>query len=178
MTLEELKKQWTDNFNNSKITIIDFSLNENYETTICFEHGNYTGGDFGYTPCLKSEKINLKKGDKFKTASIFIANDTSPQGVYRGVDIKSSHVTMKYKDKTFQIPMSIINIIDAKSISKSEAKSFVEDIIPNEAKIKNEESISKDSQTKNDSFLDKHKNHLLIAVALVAGYFAYKKFKK
>ena len=27
------------------------------------------------------------------------------------------------------------------------------------------------------NFLQKHKNHLLIALALVAGYFAYKKFK-
>ena len=30
----------------------------------------------------------------------------------------------------------------------------------------------------NETFLQKHKNHLIIAVVLVAGYFAYKKFKK
>ena len=30
----------------------------------------------------------------------------------------------------------------------------------------------------NETFLQKHKNHLLIAGALVLGYFAYKKFKK
>jgi hypothetical protein len=32
--------------------------------------------------------------------------------------------------------------------------------------------------TDNEPFLQKHKNHLIIAVVLVAGYFAYKKFKK
>ena len=30
----------------------------------------------------------------------------------------------------------------------------------------------------NQTFLQKHKNHLIIALVLVAGYFAYKKFKK
>lgn len=34
------------------------------------------------------------------------------------------------------------------------------------------------SATKEESFLQKHKNHLIIAGVLVAGYFAYKKFKK
>ena len=32
--------------------------------------------------------------------------------------------------------------------------------------------------TDNETFLQKHKNNLIIAVVLVAGYFAYKKFKK
>jgi hypothetical protein len=41
----------------------------------------------------------------------------------------------------------------------------------------------KNSNVKNtivapETFLQKHKNHLLIAGALVLGYFAYKKFKK
>jgi hypothetical protein len=33
------------------------------------------------------------------------------------------------------------------------------------------------NQVAPQSFIEKHKNHLLIAVALVLGYFAYKKFK-
>jgi hypothetical protein len=32
--------------------------------------------------------------------------------------------------------------------------------------------------TDNETFLQKHKNHLIIALVLIAGYFAYKKFKK
>jgi hypothetical protein len=34
------------------------------------------------------------------------------------------------------------------------------------------------NETPSEPFLQKHKNQLLIALALVAGYFAYKKFKK
>jgi len=32
--------------------------------------------------------------------------------------------------------------------------------------------------TSEKPFLEKHKNHLLLLLAVVAGYFAYKKFKK
>ena len=48
----------------------------------------------------------------------------------------------------------------------------LEEIDENGNLIKNQKDV-----LLGEPFLQKHKNHLLIAVALVAGYFAYKKFK-
>ena len=47
-----------------------------------------------------------------------------------------------------------------------------------QALLKTQQDYIESQRNVNESFLEKHKNHLLIAVALVAGYFAYKKFKK
>lgn len=179
MTLGELKNKWIDNFNNSNGTIIDFSLNQDHEANICFELGQYSGGDFGGTTCLKSEKINLKKGNKFQSAVIFIANDVSSDGLNRGVSINDSYVTMRYKDKQFGIPMSKIDIIDAKSVPQSELKSFSGDIVPNQSEnsVVNQTSNINNSNVQ-QSFLEKHKTHLLIAGAVVLGVLVFKKFKK
>ena len=48
------------------------------------------------------------------------------------------------------------------------------------AKKQLEDAIAKEKEkiVNKQSFLQKHKNHLIIGIVLVAGYFAYKKFKK
>jgi hypothetical protein len=173
MSLEDLSKQFKENLKNSKGTIVTFSLKENYDTTVCFEFGVRTGGKYGSIPCLKSEKVNLKKGNEFKTTSFFIANDTSPDGVYRGVSVKESYLNMRYKDKDVQIPMSVINIIKADSISQSDAKSFVGNVITNYS-----ENTSQSTGVPPQTFLQKNKTNLLIIGVLVLGYLAYKKFNK
>lgn len=64
------------------------------------------------------------------------------------------------------VPISSVEIFDA----ETDAKKQLEDAI---AKEKEKSNIVNEQ-----SFLQKHKNHLIIAVVLVAGYFAYKKFNK
>ena len=96
------------------------------------------------------ETINYKKGDILGGLSLSLSSDKKQVISYMG-------------DYTFQIPVEYLTIMnDDGTISVTNSNSD------------SNQNSKLDSQT----FLQKHKNHLLIAGALVLGYLAYKKFNK
>ena len=80
-------------------------------------------------------------------------------GGIRGGSLDSKNFYIDYGDYTKAIPLEYVKVLNDDGTPYAIQKLV-------------------NSQEKQQPFLDKHKNHLLIAVALVAGYFAYKKFKK
>ena len=83
-------------------------------------------------------------------------------------------------DLGFQIPKSILQKVDDSSTTTK----YKESDFPNPITLDSNNKIIKNSNSSNgtdlsgETFIQKHKNHLLIAGALVLGYFAYKKFNK
>ena len=80
---------------------------------------------------------------------------------------------------------SIANGIVAPCFGKSGNQKPMTEVEKQQKLLKTQQELLKAQQdyiesqrNVNDSFLEKHKNHLLIVGAIVLGYFAYKKFKK
>ena len=96
------------------------------------------------------ETINYKKGDILGGLSLSLSSD-------------KKQVISNMGNYTVQIPVEYLTIMnDDGTISVTNSNSD------------SNQNSKLDSQT----FLQKHKNHLLIAGALVLGYLAYKKFNK
>jgi hypothetical protein len=161
--LEQLRKQFRDNNANYKRTLITVVFSQDYVVDNCLEFGNFN--NIGHRPCLRSEKINFKKGEQFKSVNF----DISSMGIQDDVNLIYSSVGMNYNGKNLRIPFSQVNIIDVKSVSQSEAKDFTQNLSVVEA--------PKNVVTE-QTFLQKNKTNLLIVGALVLGYLAYKKFNK
>jgi hypothetical protein len=172
MTLEELRKISQENNGNFKATLITVIFNQDYVKDNCLEFGNYN--NIGHRPCLKFEKINFKKGQEFKTVNF----DIQEWGVQRDIKIDYSSININYNGKNINIPISKVNIINAKSISQSEANDLsvynVTTPVPTQSDKTNPDNTNVAPQT----FLEKNKTNLLILGALVLGYLAYKKFNK
>ena len=60
MTLQELREQINNKMIDLKTTPITVVFNQDYQLDNCLEYGSYN--NIGYRPCLRSEKINFKKG--------------------------------------------------------------------------------------------------------------------
>lgn len=203
MSENEFRKEFEDSIkaNSPFNKIMIGKFKEDYETSNCLQYGNYTGGDFGYTPCLKSEYIYFKKGDVIKAHSYSFRN-----GADNTIDIRFDNKAQ------IQVPMSKIDIIGSENVSKDEWFK-----INNNVKKRDKPSIINQQQTPrrgqgvtmkltcNDgtggygdySKVDEPcKNNggvkslepytpkqpiyyiTITAIVLVIGYFAYKKFKK
>jgi hypothetical protein len=94
--------------------------------------------------------INYKKGDILGGLSLSLSSDKKQVISYMG-------------NYTVHIPVEYLTIMnDDGTISVTNSSSDSNQII----------------KLAPETFLQKHKNHLLIAGALVLGYFAYKKFNK
>ena len=172
MTLEELRKQSQENNANFKSTLITVIFNQDYVKDNCLEFGNFN--NIGHRPCLKFEKINFKKGQEFKTVNF----DIQEWGVQRDINIDYSSINIKYNGKNISIPMSKVNIINAKSISQSEANdlSVYNDTTP--VTPESDKTNTNNADVAPQTFLEKNKTNLLILGVLVLGYLAYKKFNK
>lgn len=122
---------------------------------------------------IESKSFTFSKGDIINSES----STFNPSS-----NVMDWDIFLKINDNLgFSIPQkNILQKVDDSSIETQYKKSDFPNPISldkDDKIIKNEESVSKYSQNKNESFFQKHKNHLLIAVVLVAGYLAYKKFK-
>jgi len=203
MTENEFRKDFEDLIkSNSEVRkVMIGKFKEDYETSNCLQYGNYTGGDFGYRPCLKKEFLYFKKGDIIKTVGYTFRN-----GDANTIDIKFDI------NSAIEVPMSKIDIIGSENVSKDEA-SKIKNIVKKGDKtlLNNQQQTPRRGQgvtmklTCNDgtggygdySKVDEPcKNNggvkslepytqkepiyyiLVTAGVLVAGYFAYKKFKK
>ena len=80
----------------------------------------------------------------------------------------------------FQIPKGTLQKVD----DSSTVTKYKESDFPNPINLDSNDKIIKNSNSSNgtdvsgETFIQKHKNHLLIVGALVLGYLAYKKFNK
>lgn len=140
---------------------------EDYESTKCLEFGDVSGGDGEAPACLKTEHIFFKKGDSIKATQFSFQVDDSSGEI-------TGDVSVPYQNGYVVVPISKINILDSKDTTV-EKRNEIKNDLKTGVKIGSSAIVMTNS---GQSFLQKHKNHLLIAVALVAGYFAYKKFKK
>jgi hypothetical protein len=193
MTENEFRKEFEDSIkaNSPFNKIMIGKFKEDYETSNCLQYGNYTGGDFGYTPCLKSEYIYFKKGDVIKAHSYSFRNGTD-----NTIDIRFDNKAQ------IQVPMSKIDIIGSENVSKDEwfkinnnvKKRDKPSVKPTTEDKQQNLSIENNTLTTEDKFYEmlgikktpsgsigiqsRPLGRLLVTVVLVAGYFAYKKFKK
>ncbi len=167
MTENEFRKEFEDliktNSEVRKVMIGKFK--EDYETSNCLQYGNYTGGDFGYRPCLKSEYLYFKKGDIIKTVGYTFRN-----GDANTIDIKFDN------NSSIQVPMSKIDIIGSENVSKDEASKIKNIVKKSDKTILSNQSTPYTTQGSNAK--EPLYYILVTAGVLVAGYFAYKKFKK
>jgi hypothetical protein len=169
MELAQFKKE-TEVYktkNPSATLILLGEIKENFELVKCLEY-DATNADADNPPiCLKEEKISFKKGEPIEGIQWFFNTDDGS-----GNPLTDGEVTVPYKNGNTVIPFSKINIKGYKPVSVEEKNNTKNDLTTTYAKSFSDEKIV------SKSFLQKNKNYLLIALALVAGYFAYKKFKK
>jgi hypothetical protein len=140
---------------------------EDFEVNNCLERGNYTGGEFGYTPCLKNEKFLLKKGTTFQSKGYAIQPD-------------DSNVDIAYQNGQFNVPLSKVEILGYKDINTDEFMNFKNNLDLSGSKISLDTTTIQNPQSQNQqvSFLESHPK-LLMAVFIGIGlYIGYKKFIK
>jgi hypothetical protein len=128
------------------------------------------------TPVTLDKNIKKKNIIKatFKSDYTYKTGSTNPQGLIGGAP---SIINYKKGD----ILGGFLSLSDDKKMIKSWQGNFIVHIPVEYLTILNDDGTPfNTSITDNTSqtFLQKHKNHLLIAGALVLGYFAYKKFNK
>ena len=93
-----------------------------------------------------------------------------------------------YQNQTTELPNSAPSVTSTPVLCKdgttqnqksSPNAEYMDACVNNGGRAKNQPTpTTTQGSNNNETFLQKHKNHLIIAVVLVAGYFAYKKFKK
>ena len=104
-------------------------------------------------PSKSGKTVDLKKGDIIQGISITTSGDMSNDSGSQGLNFKD-------KDgNEFGVAIGFRGFVPFYEEYKGEAGLPSADVAP-------------------QTFLEKHKNHLLIVGALVIGYFAYKKFNK
>lgn len=140
---------------------------EDFEVNNCLELGIYTGGDFGYTPCLKNEKFVLKKGTQFQSKGYAIQPD-------------DSNVDIAYQNGQFNVPLSKVEIIGYKDITADEFMNFKNNLDLSGSKTSSDTTTNQSTQSQNQqvSFLESHPKLIMTIFIAIGLYIGYKKFMK
>lgn len=140
-------------------------IKEDFEVNNCLELGNYTGGDVGYTPCLKNEKFVLKKGTQFQSKGYAIHSD-------------GGNVDVPYQNGQLNIPLSKVEILGYKDIETDEFMNFKNNLDLSGSKISSETTTNENPQKNQVSFLESHPKLIMTVFIAVGLYIGYKKFMK
>ena len=179
------------NNDTKKVKVQLVKLKEDFEIINCTERGKASasfGIAAGYFPCIKQEKITIKKGTVLQAHSY-----------------SNSDYSIKYKNGQFQIPTDKLELVGTKEISVNDWGSFKNDVqisqiiedsansmklaklqleiakLPNGAAERDKLIAELNSQAELNRASERNLK-IYIGLGIVAvlsiGYFAYKKFKK
>jgi hypothetical protein len=93
--------------------VIVGTIKNDFIVTNCIDRGLYTGGEFGYRPCLVSEEVSFNAGQTIQSSTWAVLHSDD-----------ASNLDVPYRNGSVNIPLSALGSYDFKDISDEEFKNY------------------------------------------------------